>query len=271
MISTERSSAAYSLLLNSCGIEQFFGRRGHCLRPKGRVDYHILYIHSGACHVHVGDAWHAAEVGSIVLFRPGERQEYRFQPEDQSISYYIHFTGRDCETILKRLNLWQNFILPMGKSKEFEAVFEKMLLEYTMKRPAFEDACASYLLQLLVLISRRHAPMESGVQKEQAQKIEQVLMKMYDSLEKELSITELAKSCYMSVGHFCHLFKNVVGISPHGYMAYLRIEKAKDLLANTDRSVAEISAATGFSDQNYFSRYFKKRTGYSPSEYRKSK
>lgn len=270
MISTERSSAAYSLLLNSCGIEKFFGRRGHCLRPKGRVDYHILYIHSGVCHVYIDDAWHAAEAGSIVLFRPGERQEYRFQPEDQSVSYYIHFTGRDCETILSRLNLWQHFLLPMGKSKEFEAVFEKMLLEYTMKRPAFEDACASYLLQLLVLISRRHAPMETGVQKEQVQKIEQVLMQMYDSLEKELSVTELAKSCYMSAGHFCHLFKNVVGISPHGYMAYLRIEKAKDLLANTDRSVAEISAATGFSDQNYFSRYFKKKTGYSPSEYRKS-
>lgn len=271
MISTERSSAAYSLLLNSCGIEKLFERKAYRLRPNGRVDYHILYIHSGVCRVRWNAVWEEAEAGSIVLFRPEERQEYCFKPEDKSISYYIHFTGRDCETILKRLNLWQHFLLPMGKSKEFEDIFEKMLLEYTMKRPAYEDCCAAYLQQLLVLISRRSVPVETGVQKEQMQKIEHVLMQMYDSLEKELSITDLAKSCYMSVGHFCHLFKNVVGISPHGYMAYLRIEKAKDLLANTDRSVAEISAATGFSDQNYFSRYFKKKTGYSPSEYRKSK
>ena len=271
MISTERDSGIYSLLLNSCGIEKIFERRAHCLRPKGRVDHHILYIHSGVCHVRIEGTWQAAEAGTVVLFRPGEPQEYSFEAEDKSVSYYIHFTGADCAAILKRLGLWSHWLLPVGKCKEFEDVFEKMLLEYTMKRPAYEDVCASYLLLLLVLISRRSAPVEAGLQRVQAQKIERVLMQMYDSLEKEFSVTELAKSCYMSVGHFCHLFKDVVGISPHGYMAYLRIEKAKDLLTNTNRSVAQIGAATGFSDQNYFSRYFKKKTGYSPSEYRKSK
>ena len=271
MISTERRSAVYPLLLNSCGIEKLFERKAHRLRPKGRVDYHILYIHSGICHVRRDDVWQAAEAGSIILFLPGQKQEYRFEPEDKSVSYYIHFTGADCETILKRLNLWQHFLIPMGKSKEFEAIFDKMLLEYTMKRPAYEDCCGAYLQQLLVVISRRSAPMENGVQKAQVQMIEQVLLQMYDSLGKELSVTELAKSCYMSAGHFCHLFKHVVGISPYGYMAYLRIEKAKDLLANTGRSIAEISMETGFADQNYFSRYFKRKTGYSPTEYRKNK
>jgi two-component system response regulator YesN len=51
-------------------------------------------------------------------------------------------------------------------------------------------------------------------------------------------------------------------------MLGIRIDRAKELLDFTDKSIAEVAEASGFSDQNYFARTFKKVTGMTPSQYR---
>ena len=88
MISTERLSNETHLLLNSCGIEQI-GEQSSIkgsLRPNGRVDYHILYISQGVCNVKKRNEWQCAKAGSLILFRPHERQEYYFDTEGQPIA-----------------------------------------------------------------------------------------------------------------------------------------------------------------------------------------
>lgn len=66
------------------------------------------------------------------------------------------------------------------------------------------------------------------------------------------------------------LFVRHTGASLHQYLLTCRVEAAIDLLTTSDHSLSEIAAMTGFSCLSYFSRYFKKVTGYSPSQYRKS-
>ena len=56
---------------------------------------------------------------------------------------------------------------------------------------------------------------------------------------------------------------------PAQFMLELRVERAKELLAFTDKSIAEIAEASGFSDQNYFARIFKRFTDISPTQYRR--
>ena len=53
------------------------------------------------------------------------------------------------------------------------------------------------------------------------------------------------------------------------YIINLRIERASELLISTDSSVSYISAVCGYTDEFYFSRIFKKKTGYSPLMYRR--
>jgi YesN/AraC family two-component response regulator len=54
------------------------------------------------------------------------------------------------------------------------------------------------------------------------------------------------------------------------YIRKHRIEKAKELMANSQYSLTEIAYLTGFSDQSHFTRIFKKHTGKNPSSYRKT-
>jgi transcriptional regulator GlxA family with amidase domain len=65
------------------------------------------------------------------------------------------------------------------------------------------------------------------------------------------------------------MFKNEVGIPPKKYLSNLKINKAKELLAESDDPINLIASSVGFSDALSFSKFFRKELGISPSQYRK--
>ncbi len=268
MISTERISDETSLLLNSCGIDRTEKTRRGSVRPHGRVDYHLLYIARGECHVVLLDGEHTVGEGGLIFFFPGERQEYFFEPNSGSISYYIHFTGRDADRILRSLGFFGKNIFAAPKNRELERLFEQMYREYSLAKTAHESVTAGLLLSVLGLAARGVAFADARIDIEKHARLERVIERMHADLDKKLSIEALARECNYSVGYFSHLFRSVTGVSPHAYMCRLRMEYAKDLLENTDLSVLSIALSVGCEDQNYFSRFFKEQTGYAPTEYR---
>lgn len=84
----------------------------------------------------------------------------------------------------------------------------------------------------------------------------------------DITTKELSKISHLSEGYFCHIFKKVTGKSAKEYILVKRIEKAIDMLKNTDLTILEIAMHCGFSDANYFSRVFKKYKKRTPSSYR---
>ncbi|MCQ2398976.1 MAG: helix-turn-helix transcriptional regulator [Clostridia bacterium] len=78
----------------------------------------------------------------------------------------------------------------------------------------------------------------------------------------------MAERAGYSVNYYIKKFKAETGLSPMKYLTVSKIEKAKMLLETTDVPVLKIMEEVGFSDPSYFSRYFKKATGYSPRAFR---
>lgn len=72
----------------------------------------------------------------------------------------------------------------------------------------------------------------------------------------------------MSESRFSHLFRQIMGVSPHQYFLKMRLEQAQGYLQDSDLSIAQIAQLTGFEDALYFSRLFKKYFGVAPSSYR---
>lgn len=89
-----------------------------------------------------------------------------------------------------------------------------------------------------------------------------------DHYHESLQLSGVAKKLYLSTAYFSRLFKEKTGVTFSDYLANCRIERAKQLLATTDLSIAEVSVAVGYQEANSFSRLFKARTGQSPSDYR---
>jgi AraC family transcriptional regulator len=85
---------------------------------------------------------------------------------------------------------------------------------------------------------------------------------------EELPLNEVARTACVSPYHFHRLFREVFGETPNQYLQRKRLERARDLLKNTDRGVTEISLDVGFESSTSFSALFRRTFGYSPREYR---
>ena len=83
-----------------------------------------------------------------------------------------------------------------------------------------------------------------------------------------LSLDDVAGHVHLNPAYFSTVFKQSTGSSFKEYLNMVRIEESKRLLPNTNYSVIDIAIATGFEDQSYFSKVFKKYTGLTPKQYR---
>jgi len=99
--------------------------------------------------------------------------------------------------------------------------------------------------------------------------IENVKEFIYSNLNKNLSIYNISCKVNMSPKRFTYYFTKVTGISPKKYINYCKVSKAKRLLITTDDNLNNIADEIGYHDVFYFSRFFKKQTGYAPSEFRR--
>jgi AraC-like DNA-binding protein len=86
---------------------------------------------------------------------------------------------------------------------------------------------------------------------------------------EQLDVPALARRAHTSPAHFSRRFKGTFGETPHQYLLTRRIERAKHLLRETDRSVTEISLDVGFQSLGSFSSKFKAIVGGTPTEYRR--
>lgn len=88
------------------------------------------------------------------------------------------------------------------------------------------------------------------------------------NIDQRISVEALAKLANLSVCYFVRAFKRSVGVTPHDYLIRRRVERAMELLSDTDLSLSEIALAAGFADQSHCARRFRQHVGMSPRDYR---
>jgi len=100
-------------------------------------------------------------------------------------------------------------------------------------------------------------------------KMRRVIDFIEDNLEGDLSLQAMAAEVDISPLYLARAFKAAVGQSPHQYVLARRIERAKELLRNTDLPVVDVALSSGFSSQSHLSHWFIRQIGVSPAMYRR--
>jgi len=146
----------------------------------------------------------------------------------------------------------------------------RMLREAAELPPTQQEAVVRHCLKDLLLQAGSVSELPP---KTEPQKRDETLAAATEYLKsnfsKKISLSDLAKKIGISPSGLIKKFRKQLGITPQRYLSELRLQRAKDLLTNTALSVSQISEDTGFESVYYFSKFFKKETGDSPSEYRK--
>ena len=91
-----------------------------------------------------------------------------------------------------------------------------------------------------------------------------------NNYSKNYTVQHYADICNMEKKYFIGIFKKHIGVSPQKFRTNIRMDKAIELLLNSDMNNENIANAVGYSDPLYFSRIFKKYTGVSPRTFRKN-
>ena len=110
--------------------------------------------------------------------------------------------------------------------------------------------------------------MENAREKEAVTIIEKAKNYINENFQKDISLDLVSREVDISPYYFSKLFKQETGNNFIEYLTEVRLRKARELLKNSQYSIKEICAESGYGDPNYFSRIFKKYEGVTPSEFR---
>lgn len=149
--------------------------------------------------------------------------------------------------------------------------FHILLQEISEKKNGYELVCHDILEVVLVFLARSSKIQVRSVSAQKLTK-ECAHAKRYLDLNYHQSITldSLAELTHTNKYYLAHSFASYMGMSPINYLIQRRLLVSKELLTSTDHSIAQVASSAGFSSQSYFSQIFKKHTGQTPQQYRKS-
>jgi sigma-54 dependent transcriptional regulator, acetoin dehydrogenase operon transcriptional activator AcoR len=99
-------------------------------------------------------------------------------------------------------------------------------------------------------------------------KIRRVTEFIHARIEGPINLDDLAQVAGVSRSHFHRQFKKSLGMTPHDFVLQTRVERAKELLLDSDDAVANVAARVGFTDQSHFSSAFRRQTSMTPLTFR---
>lgn len=259
------------LIVSCCGTYRLRTKeRLPTLRPRGRLDYQLLYIASGKTHFIINGEDHEVTAGHMVLYLPRQEQNYIYYGADKPEVYWVHFTGNNVKDILRHYDIaLDDPIFFTGVVSRFSYLFKEMIQELQTCRIGYKDLLSMYLHQIFLSIQRARLEQKPAISSYIQEEMENARRYFNEHYNESINIEEFAASRGMSVSWFLRNFKQVSGMSPMHYILVNRLNNAVSLLETTDYNVTEISAIVGYENPLYFSRLFKKEKGVSPSEYRK--
>ncbi len=172
--------------------------------------------------------------------------------------------------------LFREPLTPLTGDEKLRATLEAIAAELEGGEAGWREVIRSLVNQLAVYLLRGRVNAQRSDEIELSRvgivdrRLRRAIEFMSDNCGRELSLAEIAGAAYLSEFHFARLFKKITGATPHAYLASLRIERARRLLAETDLPISEVGAEVGYSSQSHFTKIFREATGMTPREFRLS-
>lgn len=164
-----------------------------------------------------------------------------------------------------------NFV--KSSDKIIEDIYEKMFREFTLKEAGYIEVLRAYVIELIVTIFRIYSKNNSvngPLEVKRREMIDKAINFMKDNFSKDLKLEDISTIAFLSPGYFSRLFKESTSMTISEYLQNLRIEEACAILKNTDLKIIDVAQEVGYKDLKFFNHLFKKITGKTPGQYRKS-
>lgn len=253
------------------------------------ADCRIFYVLSGHGHITVNGNEIPFSKDMLFMWKSGTEYRWNFSKNEKASLAIIDF------------DYTQNFrhidkVLPLVRENDFEKsniceteTFEDIsilntpiflsnvpfykktiidIIEEVSANKLYSQELAENMLKGFILNIVRYA---SSSSKHMQAKIEPILEYINQNYNKEITNAELGKMINYHPHYINTLMKEYTGTTLHSYLTECRMNKAVNLIINTDLSIESIALETGFKNPTHFCKIFKQKFGTNPSSYRKSR
>lgn len=238
---------------------------------RGRVftEYQFLAVTRGEGEIETASGGRqAVHAGDVFVLFPGEWHRFRPCFETGWNECWVGFDGDYARHLMQAFFPPQTPVLRGAATHEVSTLMTRIVKRYKEAAPQHTPLIVSDIIALitrLVLLSR------SGLTAEQRTNQSKLALARNWLLEHAFESVEPARVCEsvgMSYSALRKAFKEETGYAPHEYVLEIRLNRAKALLLQTDMTVTQVAAQSGFSSVFYFTRFFTKRMGCAPRVWR---
>lgn len=254
-------------------------RHPHLHIPHRHLFYHILLFTKGNGTHTIDFEQFDVRKGQMYFMIPGQVHNWSFKGQVEG--YVVNFSEHLFRSFLSDQAYLQQFPFFRGIAEESvvnlstetlaaaKAIFETLIQEVQSKEPYNRDMVCVQLLSLFILISRCCVRNAAKRIPAQSQLLLYNFRKLVDQYYAEKRLPkEYAAMLYITPNHLNALCTDLLGLSAGEMIRERVLLEAKRLLVNASLSISEIAYQLNFSDNSYFTKFFKKYTSITPEEFR---
>ena len=226
----------------------------------------IEYVVSGTGYLEINGEKYTLGAGDAYIIHQGDYCEYYADKQDPYKKYWMNLQCMYFFTdLLKVYDINDRIIRGIDLSGYFNEIFK--LEKISDQNRDLYIPFSKIIFSMLMDIAAHKRQYGRGVGNELAYQVKNELDK---SIAVHITVEDIAKKLYHSKNDVIKQFKKQYGITPYAYLIDQRILRAKNILVNTNKSLADIASYLCFSSEYHFSNCFKSKVGISPRQYRKS-
>ena len=208
--------------------------------------------------------------GQLCYIPAGTSLERHIKKTGSVRFYYTHF-----DLLFGSQPLSSHFSIPtvttLTDTTEATSLFE--VLKECYRNPTSPESvfrANGALLQLIALLLKESGATLNPTEEDAPNSMQAVIRHIHTNLNRTITVAELAEIADYSPKYFSKIFRQCFNLPPQEYITKIKINQAKKRMRETRLSVAVIAEELGYCDANYFAKIFKRKTGVSPIQYRKT-
>ena len=215
----------------------------------------IEYVISGTGTVESPKGTFRPSAGDAYLLRANEPHKYYADPKLPWVKIWVNLQGKLITPILDAYGLTHSMYLPKMNLYDFLKRIHDIASPDDIDVSEAMDRCCQVFLELCQYIRNN---LNAGELEKPVPRNISLLKEYLDvHLEERLSLEKCSEITFLSISQTIRRFRSAYGVTPYEYLNQRRIHTAKQLLQNSTLSIEEIATQTGFTDHNYFSKYFR--------------
>ncbi len=248
-------------------------------RSHAHNTFELYFLIEGNRRLLLKNNFYQIKKGDILLIAPGVMHKTLNEAPPEYTRLVINFPPSLLENAISKLKLAEKIgskdAIIVTNPNVYNStandisLFEKIIREKGADSADFEFLTTAFIYRLLyVLVSGENVLPDTKISEKNSDRISMILDYINRNYTRQITLTELSSKFFLSEFYLCRSFKKATGRTVVEYINYLRLEKAKLELVESDKPIGEIAKMCGFKSAAHFNHIFKEYEIYPPSRYR---